>query len=110
MLPTQTHTNKQAVRRGGDRQTANFDPQKTQKSLKFGINLKRSTQRQQQEPKAREKSQLLRENHDQMEAIKWQRTGAPPKGAVGDRGYGCGRLRWFENRGMLTVDCVGMDE
>jgi len=63
-------TNKQAVRRGGDRKTANFDPQTTQKSLKFGINLKRSTQQKQQEPKAREKSQSLRENHDQIEAIK----------------------------------------
>jgi hypothetical protein len=79
-------TNKQAVRRGGDRKTANFDPQKTQKSIKFGINLKRSTQRKQQEPKARENSQSLRENHDQMEAIKMAANGSSSKGAVGDRG------------------------
>ncbi len=32
------------------------------------------------------------------------------KGAVGDRGYVCERLRWFENRGMWTVDCGGMGE
>jgi len=72
--------------------------------------LKRSTQQKQQEPKAREKPQTLRENHDQMEAIKMAANWSFSKGAVGDRGYACGRLSWFENRGMWTVDCGGMGE
>jgi hypothetical protein len=53
--PHKQTTNKQAVRRGGDRKTANLTPKKTQKSVKFEIDLKRRTQRKQQERKSQRK-------------------------------------------------------